>query len=105
MRVRALDVMSARIDGQPIPMGSCTLAARTEPDGRHGWEASGWLRYLDPTLAACAQVGNPVPVSLETSDGTLNGSAFISLGRAAGTHDSGAPVFLVGVGHLDPWPG
>ncbi len=104
MRVRALDVHSASIDGTPLAMGACTLAARTETDGRQGWEASGWVARHDTHVAARARP-SPVSVVLETDGGTLTGSAYVSVGHSPGRPQGGPPVLFVGVGRLEPWPG
>jgi len=105
MRVRALDVQAARIDGLPIAMQACTLAMRTEADGSLAWEASGWMRGPEPALAARSETGGTLSVELETDDGTVTGSAFVALSRALGSDTSDARVSLVGVGRLDPWLG
>ena len=105
MRVRALDVQTARIDGLSIAMQACTLAMRTEPDGVLAWEASGWMRGPEPALAARTDPGGPLSVELETDDGKVTGSAFVALSRAHGSETSDARVSIVGVGRLDPWLG
>lgn len=105
MRIRALDVLAARIDGISLAIGACTLAARTESDGRLGWEASGWLQRPDGYLPARMTGASPLPVVLETDRGTLTGSAYVSVGCAPTLPRQGAPVLFVGVGRLDPWPG
>lgn len=103
MRVRALDVSSAHVDGLVVPVRACTLAVRTDPDGRRGWDASGWLRSAPgPDLAGLA-AGGPVQVSLDTPEVTLDGAAHVSFVRLAG--GGGVTVALAGVGRLDPWPG
>ena len=105
MRVRALDVSSASIDGEEIAMGACTLAARTDPDGRRGWEASGWLHRPVPRLTGRTDGPTPHAVVLDTDGGRFSGSALVSVGSAARPNGGGFPVYLTGVGRLDPWPG
>jgi len=105
MRIRAFNVRAARIDGRSVDLRACTLAVRIGSDGRRGWEASAWVHRADPELTGRADIGRALPVSLETELGpTLNGEAFLSVGRAPGSHAGGAPLFLVGVGPLRPWP-
>ena len=104
MRIRALDVSSARVDGIRVALRTCTLAVRTETDGRRGWDASGWLRASPDDWLAWRADDGPLPVSLETQGGTLKGSARISFGRIDGAADRVA-VALIGVGRLEPWPG
>lgn len=105
MRVRALDVLAAKIDGTSLALGSCTLAARTMSDGSLDWEASGWLERPEAPLSARDEARSPLPVVLETDSGTLTGSAYVSVGRAPAHPQRGASVLFVGVGRLDPWPG
>lgn len=103
MRVRALDVSSARVDGVLLPMRSCTLVVRTDSNGKRGWDASGWLRSEpDEELRSRADRGC-VSVTLVTGDGPLVGTAHIAFGRLA--EGGGVAVAFAGVGRLDPWPG
>lgn len=104
MRVRALDVLAARIDGMPVQLDACTLAARTE-DGAFAWEATGWIRGGGPAILGRVGGAEVLPVALETDEGALAGAAFVSFAAPSGSHGPGGRLRLVGVGRLMPWPG
>ncbi len=105
MRVRALDIRSASIGGLPVPVRACTLAVRTGDDGRRAWDAVGWTPGPDPGLHARVDGAGPLPVALETDEGSLAGSALVSIAAAGGTPAAGGRLSLTGVGGLEPWPG
>ncbi len=105
MRIRAIDVRAARIDGLALPLRACTLAAVTEADGQRAWEASGWVGGSGPAPQLHEGVSDVVPVALETDEGTLAGSAVVSIAAAGGPQAAGDRLRLVGVGGLEPWPG
>jgi hypothetical protein len=102
MRVRALDVLAARIDGLPVQLDSCTLAAQTDSGGTVAWEASGWIHGTGPAILQRAGAAEVLPVALETDEGPLAGSAVVSFASPGTT---GGRLRLVGVGGLTPWPG
>jgi hypothetical protein len=104
MRIRALDVLAARIDGLTVQLDACTLAARTDAAGNVAWEASGWIRGGGPAILGHAGAAEVLPVALETDEGALSGSALVSLVAAGGSHPTGSRLRLVGVGGLEPWP-
>jgi hypothetical protein len=103
MRIRALDVQATRVDGRPVGMRACTLAARTDAAGNPAWEASGWIRGVSPAAGRLAE-GGVHAVALDTAEGTLAGKALVSLERVGGPHAAGTLLFLVGIGRLEPWP-
>ncbi|MHB8958099.1 MAG: hypothetical protein ACYDAN_00535 [Candidatus Limnocylindrales bacterium] len=105
MRVRALDVLAARIDGLPVQLDACTLAARTDAGGNFAWEASGWIRGGRPAILERAGGAEVLPVALETDEGALAGSALVSLAGTEGPRAAGGRLRLIGVGNLEPWPG
>ena len=103
MRIRAMDVRAARIDGLALQLRACTLATRTDSDGRHAWEARGLVPRAGSATRLRA-VEEVVPVALETDEGTFVGTARVSVGDRGGTGPAGETLSLVGVGRLDPWP-
>lgn len=105
MRIRAMDVRAARIDGLALQLRACTLAARTDSDGRHAWEARGLVPRAGSARRLRAAAEGVVPVALETDEGTFVGTARVSLGAGGAAGPAGETLSLVGVGRLDPWPG